>query len=487
MRATVNQAVRFVEVALPEPGKSFGPWIVEHPVGQGGFGAVYRARDARLGRTIALKVMLEADTSDPESVARFLREARLAAALEHPHVVRILDVGTIDGTPYIAMEWIDGTTLGRAKIDDPAGVLTTIAETLAFAHERGIVHRDLKPSNVMIDREGRPKLVDFGIAKRLAVGGAAGVATFATRDGVVLGTPRYMAPEQELTSNVDARADQWAWAAVAHELLTGVRPALPATAHPALDPRLGAVILRALAIAPTERYASMRELLAAWKDARAPHASPAARPVAEPRPPSKAKLFIATTVAVTSIACVGLAFALFVSQRANPVSEPAARASNDAAAVSEVASVDAEAASASEPSNDAAIATADAAVPKSRPSVPPGMFVVRTLGPIIVQGSSWVDREALMPQVRALHATFERCFTGLTLPVDVAGDAIFVDVDFRVSGETRARWREGRAPQLVWPPASTRPCIEATLRKLKVTSTQEGRDAYALFRFDPKR
>ena len=317
MRATLRERVRFVEVPLPQPGQPFGPWRVEHPIGQGGFAAVYRAKDPRLGRAVALKVMLDAETADPEDIARFLREARLAAALEHPNVVRILEVGSVGVTPYIAMEWIDGTTLGRARIERPIDTLTTIAETLAFAHDRGIVHRDLKPGNVMIDRDGRPKLVDFGIAKRVV-----GPTTFATRDGMVFGTPEYMAPEQELTSAVDARADQFAWGVMAYELLTHDRPTRPPLMHAALDDEHGPVILRALSTAPSDRYASMHDLLTAWRPPTVEPRAPVA-PIPEPPRPSRAKLFVATTLAVTTLACIALFIALSKKEPPAPQSAPA--------------------------------------------------------------------------------------------------------------------------------------------------------------------
>ena len=255
-----------------QPGGIFGAYRIDALVGQGGMGVVFRATDTQLNRSVAIKLLRD-DPNDFEAKGRFIREARLAAQLQHPGIVAIYGVGEIDGMPFIAMEWIDGTSLRAAldasrlpSFDQRFALARTIAEILAYAHARGVVHRDLKPANVMVDRHGQPKLVDFGIAKCVAHG--TGIVpnphTFATRDGMVLGTPSYMAPEQELSSNVDPRADQYSWGLVAHELLVGRR--LLRGERPGPDVPLGMqrVLLRATASAPSDRYPSMDALLADW-------------------------------------------------------------------------------------------------------------------------------------------------------------------------------------------------------------------------------
>jgi len=166
--------------------------------------------------------MKEEEADDDEARARFLREARLAASLDHPGIVEIYDVGSIDSVPYIAMEWIDGKPL-RSLLDAPLeqrlDAVEAIAAIVVAAHEQGGIHRDLKPSNVLIDAHGAPRLLDFGIAKRTARAELPHPLTFETRDDVMLGTPSYMPPEQLASAaRVDARADQFAWGVIAYEL-----------------------------------------------------------------------------------------------------------------------------------------------------------------------------------------------------------------------------------------------------------------------------
>lgn len=226
-----------MSASAPVPGQSFGPYRLERIVGVGGMGIAFRAHDTARGAPVALKLLRSKDGSPPtdEARARFVREARLAAGLVHPNIVGIVASGAIGTVPYLAMEWIEGCTLAERALDPrfEAGarieVLSRIAEALAHAHAQGIVHRDLKPSNVMIDAAGTPKLVDFGIAKQARDDSQpfalahteAGVGP-ATRTGVLLGTPSYMAPEQMISPEVDARVDQFAWGVMAYELLAGV-------------------------------------------------------------------------------------------------------------------------------------------------------------------------------------------------------------------------------------------------------------------------
>ena len=222
-----------------KPGDTFERYTIEAPLGQGGMGCVYRAHDARLGRRVALKVISDGqrdEQADAEANARLLREARAAAAFDHPNAVSIFDVGEYEGTPFIVMELVLGRTLRDAAFDASVPAATSIAEladvarALAVAHKRGLVHRDIKPENVMVREDGVVKVLDFGIARRqggsLGPHGEAEMPSLPTLtiEGVKLGTPFYMAPEQILGEALDGRTDQFAWGVVAYELLAGRRP-----------------------------------------------------------------------------------------------------------------------------------------------------------------------------------------------------------------------------------------------------------------------
>ncbi len=217
------------------PGDTFERYTIEALIGQGGMGCVYRAHDPRLGRRVALKVISEGFTSSDAS-ARLVREARAAAALDHPNAVAIFDVGELAGAPYIVMELVEGRTLRRAVGDATAPIPTRVAQladvarALAGAHKRGLIHRDIKPENVMVRDDGMVKVLDFGIARR--AGGSvdpegstqAPALTTLTAEGLKLGTPVYMAPEQIRGDALDGRADQFAWGVLAYELLAGRLP-----------------------------------------------------------------------------------------------------------------------------------------------------------------------------------------------------------------------------------------------------------------------
>ncbi|MFN8060430.1 MAG: protein kinase [Vicinamibacterales bacterium] len=217
-------------------GTRLGPYEIAGALGAGGMGEVYRARDTRLDRTVAIKVLPTALAADPDRRARFEREAKAVAALDHPHICGIFDVGEAGGTHYLVMPLVDGQTLadrltrGPLPLEQALAVAREIADALATAHRHGIVHRDLKPANVMLTRTGA-KLLDFGLAKLRAPGGplsvqaGSGAATTGadTAAGTILGTVQYMAPEQVEGREVDARADIWAFGAVLYEMLTGTR------------------------------------------------------------------------------------------------------------------------------------------------------------------------------------------------------------------------------------------------------------------------
>src|SRR5258706_11148034 len=208
-----------------------GPYRIVRMLGEGGMGAVYRARDTRLGRDVAVKVLTAATLNDQERLARFEQEARATGMLNHPNLLTIFDVGHSEGTPFLVSELLEGETLrdriARGPMPPRKAIeaATQMAQGLAAAHEKGIIHRDLKPENVFITREGRVKILDFGIAKLSAKAGDDG-PTFkmaATEPGMVLGTVGYMSPEQVRGEVIDARSDIFAFGAIVYEMLTGAR------------------------------------------------------------------------------------------------------------------------------------------------------------------------------------------------------------------------------------------------------------------------
>ncbi|HKB81344.1 MAG TPA: serine/threonine-protein kinase, partial [Thermoanaerobaculia bacterium] len=208
-----------------------GPYRITGRIGEGGMGAVYRAEDTRLGRAVAIKVLTAVTLSDTERLQRFEQEARATGMLNHPNLLTIYDVGSTEGTPFLVSELLEGETL-RDRIDHGAvpprkaiDIALQLAHGLTAAHEKGIVHRDLKPDNIYITKEGRVKILDFGIAKLTPTGANDG-PTFpmtATEPGIVLGTVGYMSPEQVRGEPVDRRSDIFAFGAIVYEMLAGTR------------------------------------------------------------------------------------------------------------------------------------------------------------------------------------------------------------------------------------------------------------------------
>ena len=269
------------------------------PLGAGGMGEVYRARDARLGRDVAIKVLPAAVASDPDRLRRFEREARSASALNHPAIVTIYEIGQADDVAYMAMELVDGATLRQLLADGPfpirrlISISAQMAEGLAKAHAAGIVHRDLKPENVMVTKDGFVKILDFGLAKLTAAESEAGQETAAatvsaaTEPGVVMGTVGYMSPEQARGGPLDFRSDQFALGSVLYEMATGrrafageTRPEVMAaiireepepigTANPKVPAPIRWIIERCLAKSPGERYASTEDLARDLRSAEA--------------------------------------------------------------------------------------------------------------------------------------------------------------------------------------------------------------------------
>jgi len=254
---------------------------VEGTVGRGGMATVYRGTDRVLGRTVAIKVLSEKYAGDEKFVTRFRREAQAAAALNHPNIVGVYDTGDEGEMHYIVMEYVEGETLAdvlkrEGPLEPPRAVAIAedVATALEAAHDKGLVHRDVKPGNVMIDGEGRVKVMDFGIARAVA-------DDTLTQTGLVLGTASYLSPEQAQGSPVDARSDIYSLGCVLYEMLTG-RPPFPgdspvaiAYRHvneearppsevaPTVPREVDAVVMRALAKDPDERFPTAEELRAA--------------------------------------------------------------------------------------------------------------------------------------------------------------------------------------------------------------------------------
>lgn len=246
--------------------------------GRGAMGAVFRAHDSRLDRIVALKLIASPD--QPDAHARFEREARVLASLDHRHIAKIYEVGTEGESRYLALEWIEGESLGDRMFrgdmtfGEKRRVLRAVAEALDHAHRSGVLHRDIKPANVMLGPGGVVKVVDFGIAKPIRPDGEK--STFATEEGVALGTPRYMSPEQHDLEPASASTDQFAWAVLAYELLSGAPPPLattngvfpfhrPPPLPPNLPTALAAVVDRAISPKSRDRYPSMGELVVALR------------------------------------------------------------------------------------------------------------------------------------------------------------------------------------------------------------------------------
>jgi len=292
-----------------------GPYELAGSIGSGGMGQVFEARDTRLGRSVALKVLPADAIGNPEARARFLREARLAAALNHPNIVTIYDADA-DGTGrderlYIAMERVTGTTLADAiarRRPDAATALTwaaQIVDAMAHAHAAGVVHRDLKPANVMVTAGGRIKVLDFGLAKQITSDEADPTAVTAsleaaTGTGVVLGTIAYMSPEQAEGRRVDARSDLFSFGVLFYELLTGERPfrgdsaasvigsllrdtpPAPSAIRPGLPADVDHIVEKALAKNPNERYQHADDLLVDLRAAARKVSAPSATEQASP-------------------------------------------------------------------------------------------------------------------------------------------------------------------------------------------------------------
>ena len=269
-------------------GCEVGTYKIEKLLGAGGMGEVYLASEARLNRRVALKILPAEFVADAERVARFEREARAVSALNHPNLVTIYDLGSLDDLHYIAMEYVEGRTLrelaaGRPKLKEILPVIAQAAEALAAAHRAGVVHRDVKPENIMVRADGYVKVLDFGLAKLLEAPADGVGAAAETQAGAVMGTLAYMSPEQAAAEPLDARTDVWSLGVVLYELATGRKPfaggsrretvnailsdepAPAAETDPALPPELDHILSKALEKDRELRYQTASDLRADLK------------------------------------------------------------------------------------------------------------------------------------------------------------------------------------------------------------------------------
>ncbi len=312
------------------PGTKLGPYEILESLGQGGMGEVYRARDTRLQRQVAIKTVASGAFSHREFLARFDREARAIAALSHPNILAIHDVGNHEGIPYIAVELLEGETL-RTHIGTAPLPLSTVIDYasqigsgLAAAHDRGIVHRDLKPENIFVMRDGRVKLLDFGLATEPGPESASDVTRLGhTESGVVLGTAGYMAPEQARGERTDARSDIFSFGCVLYEMLAGRRafagdsrietlhavlkdhPPDLTSLRPNVPATVDRVVRRCLEKAPERRFQSARDMVFAletFPEASAGQASAAASTV---RPERAKRLIAAVGTAIVVLSVTG--------------------------------------------------------------------------------------------------------------------------------------------------------------------------------------
>ncbi len=326
-------------------GTRLGPYEILAPLGAGGMGEVYRARDTRLERDVAVKVLPSSFSADPDRLARFEQEARAASQLNHPNIVTVHDFGTHEGSPYVVQELLEGETLGERLQGGPlsprkaAEFALQISHGLAAAHDKGIVHRDLKPENIFITADGRLKILDFGLAKLLpqepeASGiSEAPTAAMKTRPGMVMGTVGYMSPEQVRAKPTDARSDIFSFGAILYEMLAGRRafqretsaeaiaailkeePPELSTLGKNIPPSLERVVNHCLEKSPELRFQSAKDLSFALGGLSGSETTPAFATVEKPR---RRSWPLWTAVAAASVAAL---LVLFLFLRALPPAE----------------------------------------------------------------------------------------------------------------------------------------------------------------------
>lgn len=280
--STLPPSLRFQYRSALEPGSDFGPrYHIEALLGRGGMGEVYKATDRELGRSVAIKLVLTDLATDPEIMQRFKQELLMASKVSHKNILRIHDLGEVEGLKFISMAYVEGSDLhhvlkqeGRLPIERAVKIFRQLCSALAAAHAEGVLHRDLKPQNVLVDQDDNVYVSDFGLAKSLETG-----AEGMTRTGELMGTPRYMAPEQALRGKLDHRADLYSLGLILYEMVTGEvpfagetamqvmllriqeKPRNPKEINPDLPDYLAKIIMRCLEKEPERRYQSAEEIL----------------------------------------------------------------------------------------------------------------------------------------------------------------------------------------------------------------------------------
>ncbi len=314
------------------PGTRLGPYEILSPLGAGGMGEVYRARDTKLDRDVAIKVLPEAVSSDPAALARFEREAKAVAALSHPNILSIFDFGTQDGVAYAVMELLEGETLreklvaGAIPQKQAVAYAIEIARGLSAAHEKGVVHRDLKPENLFVTAQGHLEILDFGLAKRVDAAAPseetrAPTGSVHTEPGQIMGTVGYMSPEQVRGIPLDHRSDIFSFGAILYELLSGDKafkkdtvsdtvaailkeePAELSASRRNVPASLDRVVRHCLEKNRERRFQSARDIEFALEETSAPAA--ASGEAHAPRPAGKRKAWIAAA-AIVLLAAAGL-------------------------------------------------------------------------------------------------------------------------------------------------------------------------------------
>ena len=329
------------------PGTRLGPYEILFAIGAGGMGEVYRARDTRMERPVAIKILPSQVAGDWQLRERFDREVKVLAALSHPNIVAIYDVGTLDGIPYAAMEMLDGATLRERTAGAPVPLRTAvdyavqIGRGLAAAHDKGIVHRDLKPDNVFVTRDGQVKILDFGLASERAATATDATRAPQTERGTMLGTIGYVSPEQARGETADSRSDIFSFGCVLYEMVSGHRaftgdsgieilhailkdhpPDLLASRRD-IPPALDRLITRCVEKAPSGRFQSARDLVFALENLL-----DASVPAAHHAPASSGghrRGWAVAAVCVMGLAAVGAGW-WASGQRARMVSKPAVSA-----------------------------------------------------------------------------------------------------------------------------------------------------------------
>src|SRR5664280_2311020 len=322
------------------PGAGLGPYEILAPLGAGGMGEVYRARDKKLDRDVAIKVLPDSVASDPDSLARFEREAKAVAALSHPNILSIFDFGTQDGVSYAVMELLEGETL-RGKLDagpipqrQAVDYALQIAKGLSAAHEKGIVHRDLKPENLFVSKDGHLKILDFGLAKRVeqvppGKETSAPTASGHTQPGTVMGTAGYMSPEQVRGLPVDHRSDIFSFGAILYELLSGKRAFKRDTAADAMaaimkeeppelsesgrnvSPALDRIVSHCLEKSAEHRFQSARDIVFALSEASASTAASGGQ-LATPAAPKRGRALL---IAAGALVLLGVGAVVLLKRR----------------------------------------------------------------------------------------------------------------------------------------------------------------------------